>query len=121
MKLLQGDCLELMRGIPDGSIDMVLCDLPYGTTSCRWDSVIPFDGLWGQYKRVIKQHGAIVLFGSEPFSTYLRMSNIQNYKYDWIWDKHSTNGFLNAKKRPLKRHEVISVFSYVKVFQYLGE
>ena len=112
MTLLQGDCLELMQQIPDGSVDMVLCDLPYGTTSCRWDSVIPFDGLWGQYKRVIKQHGAIVLFGSEPFSTYLRMSNIQNYKYDWIWDKHSTNGFLNAKKRPLKRHEVISVFSY---------
>ncbi len=101
-----------MKNIPDGSIDMILCDPPYGTTSCRWDSVIPFDKLWGQYRRIIRPHGAVVMFGGEPFSTYLRMSNIQNYKYDWIWDKHSVNGFLNAKKRPMKRHEIISVFSY---------
>lgn len=112
MQLMQGDCLELMKDIPDGTVDMILCDLPYGTTQCKWDSTIPFDKLWEQYKRIIKYHGVIALFGCEPFSTYLRMSNIQNYKYDWIWNKHSTNGFLNAKKRPLKQHEVISIFSY---------
>lgn len=110
--LRKGDCLELMKDIPDKSIDMILCDLPYGTTSCRWDSTLPFDNLWEQYKRIIKINKAIVLFGGEPFSTYLKMSNIKNYKYDWIWDKHSVNGFLNAKKRPMKRHETISVFSY---------
>lgn len=117
-ELLQGDCLKLMSGISDKSVDMILCDLPYGTTSCKWDSIIPFEPLWEQYERVIKPHGAICLFGSEPFSTYLRMSNIKNYKYDWIWDKSSTNGFLNAKKRPLKRHEIISVFSYGTPFYY---
>ena len=112
MKLLQGDCLELMKSIPDKSVDMVLCDLPYGTTSCIWDSVIPFEDLWECYERIIKPCGVICLFGNEPFSTYLRMSNIKNYKYDWIWDKSSTSGFLNAKKRPLKRYEIISIFSY---------
>lgn len=112
IKLFQGDCLELMKSISDKSVDMILCDLPYGTTSCQWDSVIPFEPLWKQYERVIKPHGAICLFGSEPFSTYLRMSNIKNYKYDWIWNKNSTSGFLNAKKRPLKVYEIISVFSY---------
>ena len=110
--LMQGDCLELMKNIPDKSIDMILCDLPYGTSSCQWDIVIPFDELWESYKRIIKPCGVICLFGNEPFSTYMRMSNIKNFKYDWIWDKNSTNGFLNAKKRPLKRYETISVFSY---------
>lgn len=100
-----------MEQIPDESIDMVLTDPPYGTTACKWDSVIPFEPMWEQLERVIKPNGAICLFGSEPFSSALRMSNIKNYKYDWIWDKKSTNGFLNAKKRPLKRYEIISVFS----------
>ena len=87
IELWHGDCLELMNNIPDKSVDMILCDLPYGTTSCKWDSVIPFGDLWQQYNRIIKDNSAIVLFGSEPFSSYLRMSNIKNYKYDWIWEK----------------------------------
>src|SRR5574344_157525 len=87
MQLIHGDCLEKMKDIPDKSIDMILCDLPYGTTQCKWDVVIPFEPLWEQYKRIIKDRGAIVLFGSEPFSSYLRMSNIKDYKYDWVWDK----------------------------------
>lgn len=82
--LHQGDCLELMRDIPDGSIDMILCDLPYGTTACKWDTVLPFESLWAQYKRIIKTKGAIVLFGSEPFSTQLRNSNLKMFRYDWI-------------------------------------
>lgn len=85
--LRQGDCLNLMCEIPDKSVDMILCDLPYGTTDCKWDTVIPFKPLWEQYNRIIKNNGAIVLFGSEPFSTYLRMSQINEYKYDWIWIK----------------------------------
>ena len=109
--LRQGDCLELMKSIPDGSVDMILCDLPYGTTACKWDSVIPFEPLWAQYKRIIKDNGAIVLFGSEPFSTMLRYSNLKMFKYDWIWIKSRTVGFLNAKNAPLKKHENIHVFS----------
>ena len=109
--LLQGDCLELLKDIPDGSVDMVLCDLPYGTTACKWDTVIPFEPLWAQYKRLIKPNGAIVLFGSEPFSSKLRMSNLDWFKYDWVWVKSRTVGFLNAKNAPLKKHEIISVFS----------
>ena len=85
--LLHGDCLELMKSIPDKSVDMVLCDLPYGTTACKWDSVIPFEPLWEQYKRVTKPTAAILLFGSEPFSTKIRMSNFEHYKYDWYWVK----------------------------------
>lgn len=105
------DCLVGMQRIPDGSVDCIICDLPYGTTANNWDSVLPLDKLWQHYNRVIKPHGAIVLFGQEPFSTILRMSNFDNWKYDWIWDKKSKQGFLNAKKRPLKQHELISVFS----------
>ena len=100
--LWQGDCLELMKNIPDGSVDMVLADLPYGTTACKWDTVIPFEPLWVQYKRLIKPNGAIVLFGSEPFSSKLRMSNLDWFKYDWVWVKSRTVGFLNAKNAPLK-------------------
>lgn len=111
VKLFQGDCLELMKEIPDGSIDMILCDLPYGTTACKWDTVIPFEPLWEQYNRIIKDNGAIVLFGSEPFSTKLRNSNLKMFKYDWVWDKVSPFGFLDCKFRPLKVHEIISVFS----------
>ncbi|MDD2477182.1 MAG: hypothetical protein PHI32_14895 [Dysgonamonadaceae bacterium] len=87
-----------MQKIDNKSIDMILCDLPYGTTSCKWDTVIPFDPLWEQYNRIIKDNGAIILFGSEPFSSALRMSNLKYYKYDWIWKKTKPQGFLNAKK-----------------------
>lgn len=111
MQLIHGDCLEKMKDIPDGSVDMVLCDLPYGTTACKWDVVIPFEPLWEQYKRIIKDRGAIVLFGSEPFSSHLRMSNLSMFKYDWIWEKPKGSDYLNAKNKPLKNHEIISVFS----------
>ena len=104
------DCLEGMKMIPDGSVDMILCDLPYGTTQCKWDTIIPFEPLWEQYNRVIKDNGAIVLFGTEPFSSHLRLSNLKYYKYDWIWDKVKGTGFLNAKKQPMRNHELISVF-----------
>ena len=100
-----------MKEIPDKSINMILCDLPYGTTACKWDSIIPFDKLWEQYERIITDNGAIVLFGSEPFSSHLRLSNLKLYKYDWIWDKKTGLGFLDSKFRPLKQHETISVFS----------
>lgn len=108
--LYKGDCLELMKNIKDKSVDMILCDLPYGTTQASFDTVIPFEPLWEQYHRVIKDNGAIVLFGQEPFSSYLRLSNIKEYKYDWIWDKVKGVGFLNAKKQPMRNHELISVF-----------
>lgn len=111
VKLYNGDCLEKMQLIDDNSIDCVICDLPYEMTNCKWDSVIPFDKLWEQYKRVCKPTTAIVLFGSEPFSSYLRMSNIEWFRYDWIWVKTVATGFLNSKKQPLKQHETISVFS----------
>lgn len=110
VKLYKGDCIELMKDIPDESIDMILCDLPYGTTRCKWDSIIPFEPLWKQYNRIIKENGAIVLFGTEPFSSHLRLSNLKNYKYDWIWDKVKGTGFLNAKRQPMRNHELISVF-----------
>jgi DNA modification methylase len=109
-KLLKGDCLELMQLIPDGSVDAIICDPPYGTTACKWDSVIDFGLMWAQLNRIIKPNGAIVLFGSEPFSSALRMSNIKNYKYDWFWHKNNKTGFLNAKKMPLKSIENISIF-----------
>ena len=108
--LRHGDCLEIMPTISENSIDMILCDLPYGTTDCKWDVVIPFDKLWIEYNRVIKKGGCIALFGSEPFSSYLRMSNIKNYKYDWIWKKPKGNGHLNAKRQPMNDFENLSVF-----------
>ena len=110
IELMHGDCLELMKDVPDQSVDMILCDLPYGTTACKWDTVIPFEPLWAQYKRVIKRNGAVALFGSEPFSTLLRMSNLAQFKYDWIWDKVRPSGFQIAKYVPMKRHEIVSVF-----------
>ena len=110
MKLLHGDCLELMKQIEDKSIDMILCDLPYGTTRCKWDSVIPFEPLWEQYNRIIKDNGAIVLFGSEPFSTLLRYSNLKMYSYDWVWKKQKPTNFYQVKYQPLKEHENIMVF-----------
>ena len=110
IKLLHGDCLELMKDIPDKSVDMILCDLPYGMTACKWDTIIPFEPLWEQYERIIKDNGAIVLFGMEPFSTHLRMSNLKDYRYDWVWEKNLKTGHLNALKRPMGGHENISVF-----------
>jgi len=100
-----------MSDIDDKSIDMILCDLPYGTTDCKWDTVIPFEPLWAHYKRIIKDNGAIVLFGSEPFSSYLRISNIKQYKYDWIWNKRKPGNIFLAKYQPMKTHEIISVFN----------
>ena len=114
--LKQGDCLEIMKEIPDKSIDMVLCDLPYGTTACKWDTVIPFKPLWEQYNRIIKCGGAICLFGSEPFASRLRASNINNYKYDWIWNKKLAGNAILAKKQPLKIHEVVMVFNSTRYF-----
>ena len=110
VKLYHGDCLEIMPQIESGSIDMVLCDLPYGTTACSWDTVIPFGSLWLEYNRVIKDNGAVVLFGAEPFSSYLRMSNIKNYRYDLYWYKNKPSGALAASKQPMRAIETISVF-----------
>jgi site-specific DNA-methyltransferase (adenine-specific) len=109
--ILHGDCLELMKDIPDKSIDMILCDLPYGTTACKWDTIIPFEPLWEQYKRIIKDNGAIVLTASQPFTSALVMSNPKMFKYEWIWDKKLSSGALNANHRPMKRHENVCVFS----------
>lgn len=114
INLMQGDCLELMKTIPDGSVDLILTDPPYGTTACKWDSVIPFEPMWEQLKRIIKANGAIVLFGSEPFSSALRMSNIKQYKYDWVWEKNNPVGFVNAKLKPMNKHELIHIFSIGK-------
>ena len=108
--LRKGDCLEVMKGIPDNSIDAIITDTPYGTTACKWDSVIDFDLIWEQLNRIIKPNGAIVLFGAEPFSSALRMSNVRNYKYDWVWEKTQATGHLNAKRQPLRSNELISVF-----------
>ena len=115
--LRQGDCLELMKDIPDKSIDMILCDLPYGTTRNKWDSVIPLNKLWEQYSRIIKDNGAIVLFSQMPFTAELVHSNLNLFKYEWIWQKENGTGFLNAKKMPLKIHENILVF-YKKLPTY---
>ena len=110
VNLYSGDCLELMKDISSASVDLILTDPPYGTTNCRWDTIIPFDPMWEQLKRIIKPNGAICLFGGEPFSSALRMSNIKNFKYDWYWQKTTPTGFLNAKKQPLRNIETISVF-----------
>ena len=109
-ELWHGDCLELMKGIPDKSVDMILCDLPYGTTACSWDTIIPFDKLWEQYNRICKENSAIVLFGQEPFTSVMRMSNISNWKYDWYWEKERITNIAQVKKRAGKTVETISVF-----------
>lgn len=108
--LLQGDCLELMRDIPDKSVDMVLCDLPYGATRNKWDTVIPLDALWAQYERVIKPNGAIALFSAEPFTSLLVASNPKLFRYDLIWAKPQGSDFLNANRKPLRAHENICIF-----------
>ena len=110
-KIYNEDCLEGMKRIPDKSVDMILCDLPYGTTACKWDTIIPFEPLWEQYERVIKDNGAIVLTASQPFTSVLITSRIQLYKYSWVWEKTKVGGVFNAKNRPLKVHEDIVVFS----------
>jgi site-specific DNA-methyltransferase (adenine-specific) len=110
VELLHGDCLELMRGIPDGSVDMILCDLPYGTTQCKWDSVIPFEPLWGHYKRLIKPNGAIALTASQPFTSALGASCLEWLRYSWVWEKTSPTGHLNARRMPLKSFEDILIF-----------
>ena len=101
-----------MSKIPDGSVDMILCDLPYGTTACKWDTVIPFDPLWDQYKRLIKENGAIVLTASQPFTSALVMSNTGAFKYEWIWEKSKASNFLLARKQPLKAHESVLIFCF---------
>ena len=110
IELILGDCLEKMNGIPDANVDLILCDLPYGTTACKWDSVIPFEPLWSHYKRIIKKNGAIVLTASQPFTTKLISSNIEHFKYCWVWDKVRGVGFQIAKFRPMMRTEDVVVF-----------
>lgn len=109
-EILLGDCLQLMKDIPDDSIDMVLCDLPYGTTQCKWDTVIPLDILWIEYNRVCKKNAAIVLTAAQPFTSNLVMSNPKYFKYNWIWEKSKATGYLNAKKMPMRAHEDVCVF-----------
>lgn len=108
--LIHGDCIEEMKKLESNSIDLICTDLPYGTTKCKWDVIIPFDKLWEQYNRLIKEDGAIVLFGKEPFSSQLRVSNLDMYKYDWIWVKDTKSNFMQANHQPLNNVELISVF-----------
>jgi len=109
-KIAQGDCLEVMKRIPDGSVDMILADLPYGTTRNKWDSIIPLDELWTQYERIIKERGAIVLTAQTPFDKVLGASNLKLLRYEWIWEKDRASGHLNAKRMPMKAHENILIF-----------
>ena len=108
--LMNADCLDAMWLIPDGSVDLILCDLPYGTTACKWDSVIPFEPLWAHYWRVLKPDGAVVLTAAQPFTSALVMSQPKAFKYQWVWRKPNGTGFLNAKKQPLRNHEDVLVF-----------
>lgn len=108
--ILHGDCLELMKDIPSGSIDMILCDLPFGVTNCKWDVIIPFDKLWEQYERIIKPNGAIVLTASQPFTSVLTCSNLKLFKYEWIWKKTRPSGSMLCNKQPLKEHESVLIF-----------
>lgn len=116
--IYQGDCLEVMKRIEDKSVDAIICDLPYGTTACKWDNVIPFEPLWEQYNRIIKDNGAIVLFGSQPFTSALVMSNPKMFKYEWIWEKAVGSNFTVVKYQPMKEHENILVFGKNKVNYY---
>lgn len=110
-RVLKGDCLELMKNIPDKSIDMILCDLPYGTTACKWDVIIPFEPLWEQYHRIIKDNGAIVLTASQPFTSVLVCSNLGLFKYCWVWEKTTSSNFLQSNFQPRKTHEDVCIFS----------
>jgi site-specific DNA-methyltransferase (adenine-specific) len=109
--ITEGDCLQVMKGIPDKSVDMILCDLPYGTTACKWDTIIPFEPLWEQYKRIIKDNGAVVLTASQPFTSALVMSNPNMFSCSWIWEKEQGVNFMMSKKQPMKVHEDILIFS----------
>ena len=117
IELILGNCLEAMKDIPDGSVDMVMADPPYGTTACKWDSIIPLDAMWEQLKRIVKPNGAVVVCGAEPFSSLLRCSNLIHYRYDWVWQKDKATNHLNAKRMPMRRNENISVF-YAKPCLY---
>lgn len=119
--LLHGDCLEVMQDFPDKSIDMILCDLPYGTTACKWDTIIPFEPLWEQYKRIIKENGVIVLTASQPFTSALIMSGIKIFKYCWVWDKHNISNPFLAKYQPLKQHEDVCVFGGSNYFPIMKQ
>ena len=116
--LKKGDCLEVMKSIPTGSVDAIITDPPYGTTACKWDSVIPFEPMWEQLNRIIKPHGAVVLFGSQPFTSALISSNYKDFKYEWIWFKNMGGNPLNAKIMPMKQHENIIVFGNGKTNYY---
>jgi site-specific DNA-methyltransferase (adenine-specific) len=109
-ELIQGDCLTEMQNIPDKSIDAIICDLPYGTTQCKWDSIIDMGSLWTEYKRIIKDNGAVILFASQPFTSVLISSNLKMFKYSYVWDKKTKTNHLNAKKQPLRQTEDICVF-----------
>lgn len=115
IKLIHGDCLDKMKDLPNECIDLVLCDLPYGTTACAWDTIIPFKPMWEELKRLIKPNGSIVLFGSQPFSSALVMSNVEMFKYEWIWKKSKCVNFVHAKNMPLKFTETILVFSKASI------
>lgn len=119
VKLMNGDCLDLMKSLPDKSIDLILCDLPYGTTRNKWDSVIPFESLWESYNRLC--NGMIILTAAQPFTSALIMSNLKGFKYSWVWDKSSSTGFLNAKKQPLRQTEDIAVFGNGKTYNPVME
>ncbi len=110
MQLFNGDCLEVMQDITDNSVDFILTDLPYGTTQCKWDNIIPYEPMWEQIKRIRKDNTVITLFGTEPFSSHLRLSNLKEYKYDWISEKNRPTGLLNAKHQPMRNTELISIF-----------
>ena len=110
IELKQGDCLELMKEIPSHSIDMILCDLPYGTTACKWDIIIPFEDLWKEYKRIIKDGGVVALFGKQPFTSFLVQSNLKWWRYELIWEKDKGTDFGNANRKPLNAHESIQIF-----------
>ena len=118
MKLFNGDCLEVMKELSDNSIDFILTDLPYGTTDCKWDNIIPYEPMWAELKRIRKDNTAIALFGTEPFSSHLRLSNLKEFKYDWYWQKSNTPNFMQSKVMPLKNIENILIFSNGKLFNH---
>lgn len=109
-KIFNQDCLEGMNIVEDGVVDLILCDLPYGTTQCSWDSIIPLEQLWEQYNRVLKENGAVVLTSAQPFTSILIGSNLKDFKYCWVWEKSKATGYLNSKKQPLRAHEDICIF-----------
>ena len=121
MKLIQGDCLEVMKTLPDNSVDAIITDLPYGTTACRWDTVIPLELLWAQYKRIVKTNGVITLTASQPFTSALVMSNPEMFRYEWIWNKVRGANFMNLQNRPLKTQEQVLVFSQTANFTFNPE